>query len=96
MQMMVKARMPVIATARTRGTRRVSRRLTAGANRKASVRAKAKGMSSSRAKKRMRTVTASTRKGVTLENSVLRAWDIRPRGDEWMEWLVRARIHQGG
>ena len=42
-QMMVKARMPVIATARTRGTRRASRRLTAGVNKKASVRAKAKG-----------------------------------------------------
>ena len=79
-QMMVKARIPVIATAKTRGTRRASRRLTAGANKKASVRAKAKGMRSSRAKYRIRTVTASTRKGPTLENSVLRVEDIRPRG----------------
>src|ERR1700692_90693 len=62
-QMMVKARMPVIATASTRGTRRDSRRLTAGASRKESVRAKAKRIRSSRAKNRIRTVTASTRKG---------------------------------
>jgi len=86
--------MPVRATAMTRGTRRASRRLTAGASRKARVRARAKGIRSSRAKNRMRTVTASTRKGPTLENSLLRAWDIQPRGTGWVEWLVGARIHQ--
>src|SRR6266478_8180612 len=76
---MVKARMPVMATATTRGRRRASRRLTAGVRRKARVRAKAKGMRSSRAKYRIRTVTASTRKGPTRENSVLRGCDMGSR-----------------
>ncbi len=81
-------------TARTRGTRRASRRLTAGVNRKASVRAKARGMRRSRAKKRVRTVSASTRKGVTRENSLVRACDMRPHGAVMGDSLVRASIHQ--
>ena len=93
-QMMMRAMMPVIVTARTRGTRRASRRLTAGVSRKASVRAKARGMRRSRAKKRVRTVRASTRKGVTRENSLVRACDMRPHVAVMGEILVRASIHQ--
>src|ERR1700735_4728600 len=75
----MKARKPVIATVVNRGAAWASRGVTAGANKKASVRAKAKGIRRSRAKKSTRAVTGSAKKGPTLENSVLRARAIRPR-----------------